>query len=198
MDGTFSSNGVTLIHVDAMTSSNVVQLVGTVVAPSECSEAASFLTSPILHTGPTHCVMADEGKAIKKSLDMCGVECVHTLCMFHLLHQLPRKKVEGIVEWRRMADVFAGAARGTTSTNNDFMRVLRSKGGSGLASKLVREKDKWCRESVRGMRRDYIASLSEGLNGAIKKKISGEHWWSAILKEFIAQSEQAQASTKMR
>ena len=28
--------------------------------------------------------MTDEGKAIKKGLEMCGVEYLHTLCMLHL------------------------------------------------------------------------------------------------------------------
>ena len=42
-----------------------------------------------------------------------------------------------------------------------------------------------------GMGRDCIASLSEGLNGAIKKRVVGEHRWSAILREFIQQSESA-------
>ena len=41
------------------------------------------------------------------------------------------------------------------------------------------------------MGRDCIASLSEGLNGAIKKRVVGEHRWSAILREFIQQSESA-------
>ena len=65
---------------------------------------------PFLHAGPTHCVMTDEEKAIKKGLDMCGVGCIHTLCMFQLSCQLPGKKVEGVIEWREMANMFAGAA----------------------------------------------------------------------------------------
>ena len=43
LDGTFGSNGTT---------SNRVLLVGIVAAPSESSEAVSFLMGPILRTGP--------------------------------------------------------------------------------------------------------------------------------------------------
>ena len=55
LDGTFSSNGTTLIHASAVTSSNRVLLVGIAVVPSESSEAVSFLMAPILRIGPTHC-----------------------------------------------------------------------------------------------------------------------------------------------
>ena len=60
---------------------------------------------------------------------MCGAECLHTLCMFHLSRQLPRRRAESVGEWRKLADMFAGAARGTTSTCEGFMRALRLKGG---------------------------------------------------------------------
>ena len=46
LDGTFSSNGTTLIHASAGTSSNRVLLVGIAVVPSESSEAVSFPTAP--------------------------------------------------------------------------------------------------------------------------------------------------------
>ena len=80
-------------------------------------------------------------------------------------------------EWRKLADMFAGAARGTTSTCEGFIRALKARGGGELAKKLVGVRDKWCRKYVRGMRRDYIASLSEGLNGAIKKRVG----WAQVV-----------------
>ena len=67
-------------------------MIGIVVSPTECSEAVAFLMSPILKTGSAHCVMSDEGKAIKKGLDMCGIKYIHTLCSFHLSRQVPTKK----------------------------------------------------------------------------------------------------------
>ena len=53
-------------------------------------------------------------------------------------------------EWRQPADMFAGAARGTTSTCEGFMRALRLRGGGELAKKLTGLRDKWCRKYVRG------------------------------------------------
>ena len=83
---------------------------GMVAAPSESSEAVSFLMAPIPEQAP-HCVMTMRG-GNQKGLDMCGVECLHALCMLHLSRQLPRRRTESVGEWRKLADMFAGAARG--------------------------------------------------------------------------------------
>lgn len=192
LDGTFSCNNKTLIHVSAVTTSNRILMIGIVVSPTECSEAVTFLMSPILKTGPTHCVMTDEGKAMKKGLDMCRVKYIHTLCSFHLSRQVPTKKSgKKTKKNETLANVFIGAARATTSTYEDLIESIKIKGSGKLALKLEGAKEKWSREYVRGMRRDYIASLSEGLNGAIKKYIEGPKRWSMLLTAFIEQAENA-------
>lgn len=83
-----------------LSTSNRVLLVGIVAAPSESSETVSFLMAPILGADLTHCVMTNK-----------GLEYSHTLCMFHLSWQLPRKRAESVGEWRKLADMFAGTAK---------------------------------------------------------------------------------------
>ena len=44
------------------------------------------------------------------------------------------------------------------------------KGTTGLHTKLSKTRAKWCRQFSQPLRRDCIATLSEGLNGAIKRQ----------------------------
>ena len=79
---------------------------------------------------------------------------------------------------RAVKDLFCSAARGTLITHEESMPLL--KGTADLHTKLSKIRAKWCRRFSQSLGRDYIATLSEGLNGAIKRQTylkSKCSWW---------------------
>ena len=110
--------------------------------------------------------MADEGKGILTAVERLGGKCRHILCTWHLAKQMPKELVVAgeTLKGRAVKDLFYSAARGTLITHKEFMPLL--KGTPDLHTMLSRIRAKWCRQFSRSLRRDYIATLSEGLNGA--------------------------------
>ena len=59
-----------------------------------------------------------------------------------------------------------------------------------VRDKLDSIKEKWCRRYSHSLRRDYISTLSEGLNGAVKR-LSPNKTQVQLMKEFLKQSRRA-------
>lgn len=124
-----------------------------------------------------------------------GDRCKHTLCAWHLAKQLPNAiEIEGnTLKGQEIKKIFYDTARGTITPLEDLKFSLGTH--KELFSKLERIKDKWCRIFTQGLRRDYIVTLSEGLNGVIKRSVYTQTQ-VALAKEFLAQSRRAYEECK--
>ena len=65
-------------------------------------------------------------------------------------------------------DIFYLTAGGIATLYNEFNRPLDQ--FPKLQKKFYTIHHKWCRRYTSGLRRDYISSISESLNGAIKRE----------------------------
>lgn len=169
VDGTFTSGKKTIIHAACVTTTNQIILVGLVLPEAEDGDSVYMLLEALLPSSiPTF--MTDEGKGILAAVEHLGRKCRHILCTWHLAKQMPKELVVAgeTLRGRAAKDLFYSAARGTLITYKEFIPLL--KGTADLHTTLSKIRAKWCRQFSPSPRRDYIATLSEGLNGAIKRQ----------------------------
>ena len=85
--------------------------------------------------------------------------------------QLPRAiklPNESTTDEGTIRDIFYLTARGTTTLYDKFDKPLDQ--FPELQNKFYTIRHKWCRGHTSGLRRDYISSISESLNGATRRE----------------------------
>lgn len=178
IDGTFSNNKKIIIHVCIVTTDNVIILIGLVICDSENAQNVKLLLNKLI-IDKTITFISDEGLGITKAIKSFGPKCCRALCAWHLSRQLPHGK--------GFSDTFFDASRGVIRYE-DFLKLFPS--NSKIRINLDRKKNMWCARFILGMRRGYVSSLSESINGSIKKKANSNDYIT-LTKLFISQSRHA-------
>lgn len=194
LDGTVTDDHACIIHICCVTTTNVVILLGLVMCKTEDSKSVEMLLKKSIED-QTVTIISDEGKGIQKGIKELGARCKHMLCTWHLAKSLPDRPItnnEGDT-YSSVRDLFYSTARGTGVTYEYFYRTISFAPDS--RRKLHRIRTQWCRRFSSGMRRGYIASLSECINAAVKR-ISKDHSLTSLTKEFINQSFRTYESCK--
>ena len=189
VDGTSTSDGKSIIHASSVTTTNTLILLGLVVCNSEDAVSAKMLLDGLVGE-KTPTFITDEGKGILKAIEMLGDKCKHMLCAWHLAKQLPKQleTKKGKISQREIRDLFYSTARGTVTRYEDFYETMGS--DPETRDKFHMLRNKWCRRFSASIRRDYISTLSESLNGAIKRTVRN-HSWVALTKGFLEHSMRA-------
>lgn len=189
IDGTFTSDKKTIIHVCAVSSTNTIILLGLVLTQSENVEAVSFLLKNVVGEERV-CIISDEGQAMKSGIAALGSNCQHMYCVWHLAKQMPVSLVSrGItLNGQETKDLLYTAARGTAFTFDMFVEAMSN--APDLLSKLTRIRTQWCRRFTNGMRRDFISTASEAINGAVKR-IALDRSQIRLCKAFVNHSQRA-------
>lgn len=194
LDGTVTNDNNCIIHLSCVTTSNVVILLALVMCKSEDSRSVGLLLKNAIGD-ETVTIISDEGKGIQKGIKELGARCRACACTWHLAKALPSDPIynyEGKV-YSTVRDLFYHTARGTGVTYEYFYKTISYI--PDKRNKLHRNRTQWCRRFSQGMRRGYISSLSECLNGAVKR-ISKDHSLTSLTKEFINQSYRTYESCK--
>ena len=106
---------------------------------------------------------------MKAGISTLGERSTHMLCVWHLAKQMPKSIIieEKELTVNRAKDLLYSAARGTAFTCEMFEKVMKQ--APDLFMKFDRVKTQWCRKYSNTQRRDFIATASESLNGAVKR-----------------------------
>ena len=169
MDGAFPSDKKTIIHGSIVTSTNKIICVGLVVCKSEDAKSVHMLLSQFTN-GKEVVFITDEGKAIQK-----GIACWRE-SQAYALHLAPAKQLpraiklpnESTTDEGTIRDIFYLTARGTATLYDELDKPLDQ--FPELQNKFYTIRHKWCRGHTSGLRRDYISSISESLNGATRRE----------------------------
>lgn len=186
IDGTHTSDDKTITHVTVVTTTNQIVLVGLALSKTENGETVSTLLKLVVGEEKVG-VMSDEGLAMKAGIASLGRNCAHVLCVWHLSKQMPKTLLINGKEANSTTtkDLLYKTARGTSFTFGQFKKIMVQ--SPDTLSKFESIKDKWCRKYICTLRRDYISSVSEALNGAVKKTAL-DHNQVRLSKAFISHS----------
>ena len=106
---------------------------------------------------------------MKAGIAALGERCSHMLCVWHLAKQMPGTLVVGgrDVGIGGARDLLYNTARGTAVTCEMFGEIMKQDPDS--LEELTKTRDKRCRRHSNTLRRDFISTVSGGLNGAVER-----------------------------
>lgn len=168
IDATGTSDKKTITHITGVSTTNKIILLGLAMSLSENSETVTALLKFVIGDVRVG-IVSDEGTAMKSGIASLGEQCSHMLCLWHLAKQMPNEIILDGVEYLNgdAKNILYDAARGTAFPYNKFVRALSC--DKKLLEKLDRIKSQWCRRYSNTLRRDFIATVSEALNGTVKR-----------------------------